>query len=135
MIVFEIVAGVALLLGWRIRLFSWLLLLLGQSSSPSLPATPICRERCANAAALATASSLQQARSFTKDLVLLFLIVFLFGVRDKIRTGASGSSFFSAAIFIGAAIFFLSFFNRHVLVHLLLLTVCPDKEKPIFPIS
>ena len=28
MIVFEIVAGVALLLGWRIRLISWLLLLL-----------------------------------------------------------------------------------------------------------
>src|SRR5690242_13230320 len=28
MIVFEIVAGVAILLGWRMRLFSWLLLLL-----------------------------------------------------------------------------------------------------------
>src|SRR5262245_1846250 len=28
MIAFEIIAGVALLLGWRIRIFSWLLLLL-----------------------------------------------------------------------------------------------------------
>src|ERR1700733_15384286 len=28
MIVFEIVAGVAILLGWRMKLFSWLLLLL-----------------------------------------------------------------------------------------------------------
>lgn len=87
-IAFEIIAGVALLIGWRMRLISWLLLLLiifftfltgyaylsGQFKDcgcfgDCLPITPLT--------------------SFLKDVLLLLLIGYIFYHREKIRPAFS----------------------------------------------
>src|SRR5450432_211495 len=76
MIVFEIVAGVAVLLGWRMKLFSWLLLLLiifftfltGYAYLSGKIRTCGCFGDCI---------PLTAVQSFTKDLILTALIVFI----------------------------------------------------------
>ncbi len=129
MIVFEIVAGVALLLGWRIRLFSWLLLLLIVFFT-FLTGYAYLSGKVRECGCFGDCIPLTAGQSFTKDLVLLFLIVFLFGVRDKIRPVLPAAA--SAAIFIGAAIFsFL--FQWYVLVHLPVVDCLPYKEKTNIP--
>src|SRR4029077_9531742 len=81
---FEIIAGFALLLGWRIRLFSWLLLLLilfftfltGYTYATGKPTNCGCFGDCL----LITSKT-----SFLKDIALTLLIGFLFANRIKIR--------------------------------------------------
>lgn len=81
---FEIIAGFALLFGWRIRLFTWLLLLLiifftfltGYTVITGKPHNCGCFGDCLPITALT---------SFLKDLVLLALIVFLFIKKDLIK--------------------------------------------------
>jgi uncharacterized membrane protein YphA (DoxX/SURF4 family) len=129
MIVFEIVAGVALLLGWRIRLFSWLLLLLILFFT-FLTGYAYLSGNVRECGCFGDCIPLTAGQSFTKDLVLLFLIVFLFGVRDRIRPVLSPTA--GAAVFIGAAIFsFL--FQWYVLVHLPVVDCLPYKEKTNIP--
>ncbi len=134
MIVFEIVAGVALLLGWRIRLFSWLLLLLIIFFT-FLTGYAYLSGKVRECGCFGDCIPLTAGESFTKDLILLILIVFLFGVRNRIKPVLPPSA--SAAVFTGAAIFsFL--FQWYVLVHLPVVdclpykagTNIPDKMKP-----
>jgi uncharacterized membrane protein YphA (DoxX/SURF4 family) len=134
MIVFEIVAGVALLLGWRIRLFSWLLLLLIIFFT-FLTGYAFLSGKVRECGCFGDCIPLTAGESFTKDLVLLFLIVFLFSVRNRIKPVLPPTA--GAAVFIGAAIFsFL--FQWYVLVHLPVMdclpyktgTNIPDKMKP-----
>jgi uncharacterized membrane protein YphA (DoxX/SURF4 family) len=134
MIVFEIVAGVALLLGWRIRLFSWLLLLLIIFFT-FLTGYAYLSGKVRECGCFGDCIPLTAGESFTKDLVLLFLIVFLFGVRNRIKPVLPPTA--GAAVFTGAAIFsFL--FQWYVLVHLPVVdclpykagTNIPDKMKP-----
>jgi uncharacterized membrane protein YphA (DoxX/SURF4 family) len=134
MIVFEIVAGVALLLGWRIRLFSWLLLLLIIFFT-FLTGYAYLSGKVRECGCFGDCIPLTAGESFTKDLVLLFLIVFLFAVRSRIRPILPKAA--GGAVFIGAAIFsFL--FQWYVLVHLPVVdclpykagTNIPDKMKP-----
>lgn len=81
---FEIIAGFALLLGWRIKLFSWLLLLLiifftfltGYTYVTGAPKNCGCFGDCL----LITSKT-----SFLKDLVLTLLIGFLFWKQKLIR--------------------------------------------------
>ena len=81
---FEIIAGFALLLGWRIRLFIWLLLLLilfftfltGYTYATGKPANCGCFGDC-----LPISSKI----SFLKDVALTILIGFLFWQHKKIR--------------------------------------------------
>lgn len=81
---FEIIAGFALLLGWRIRLFSWLLLLLiifftfltGYTFVTGKPANCGCFGDCL---------PISSRTSFLKDVVLTILIAFLFWQRKNIR--------------------------------------------------
>src|SRR6201991_4877078 len=84
MIVFEIVAGVAVLLGWRMRLFSWLLLLLILFFT-FLTGYAYLSGKVRECGCFGDCIPLTAGQSFTKDLLLLVLIVFLFGVREKIR--------------------------------------------------
>lgn len=92
---FEIIAGFALLLGWRIELFSWLLLLLivfftfltGYTYITGTPKNCGCFGDCL---------PITSKTSFLKDLALTILIGFLFWkqryikplFRDKMTTGA-----------------------------------------------
>src|SRR6195952_4317994 len=84
MIAFEIIAGVAVLLGWQMRLFSWLLLLLiifftfltGYANLSGKVRECGCFGDCI---------PLTAGQSFTKDLILLVLILFLFINKEKIK--------------------------------------------------
>jgi len=82
---FEIIAGFALLLGWRIKLFSWLLLLLilfftfltGYTYVTGKPTNCGCFGDCI---------PISSKTSFGKDVVLTILIGFIFWQRRKIRS-------------------------------------------------
>ena len=81
---FEIIAGFALLLGWRIKLFSWLLLLLilfftfltGYTYVTGKPTNCGCFGDCI---------PISSKTSFLKDVVLTVLIGFIFWQRKYIR--------------------------------------------------
>jgi uncharacterized membrane protein YphA (DoxX/SURF4 family) len=81
---FEIIAGFALLLGWRIRLFSWLLLLLilfftfltGYTYITGVPKNCGCFGDCL---------PISSKSSFFKDVILTVLIVFIFWKQKYIK--------------------------------------------------
>ncbi len=81
---FEIIAGFALLIGWRIKLFSWLLLLVilfftfltGYTYVTGKPTNCGCFGDCI---------PITSKTSFLKDVVLTVLIGFIFWQRNKIR--------------------------------------------------
>ncbi len=81
---FEIIAGFALLLGWRIRLFSWLLLLLivfftfltGYTYITGMPKNCGCFGDCL---------PISSQTSFLKDVALTIMIAFLLWKRYEIR--------------------------------------------------
>src|SRR5580700_7727481 len=84
MIVFEIVAGVAILLGWRMKLFSWLLLLLILFFT-FLTGYAYLSGKVKECGCFGNCIPLTAGESFTKDIVLLGLILFLFINRSKIK--------------------------------------------------
>ncbi|HVU96175.1 MAG TPA: BT_3928 family protein [Puia sp.] len=134
MIVFEIVAGVAILLGWRMRLFSWLLLLLIIFFT-FLTGYAYLSGKVRECGCFGDCIPLTAGQSFTKDLVLLLLILFLFAVRDRIKPVLAPVG--SAAVLILATILSVAF-QWHVLVHLPVVDCLPyrahnnilDKMKP-----
>ncbi len=84
MIAFEIIAGVAVLLGWRMKLFSWLLLLLIIFFT-FLTGYAVFSGKIRTCGCFGDCIPLTANQSFTKDLVLTILIIFLFRQRDLIR--------------------------------------------------
>src|SRR5882757_10993323 len=84
MIVFEIVAGVAILLGWRMKLFSWLLLLLIIFFT-FLTGYAYLSGKVRECGCFGDCIPLTAGESFTKDIVLLLLILFLFVVKRQIQ--------------------------------------------------
>src|ERR1700691_2640 len=84
MIVFEIVAGVAVLLGWRMKLFSWLLLLLIIFFT-FLTGYAYLSGKVHECGCFGNCIPLTSGESFTKDMVLLILILFLFIYQNKIK--------------------------------------------------
>ena len=87
---FEVLAGVAIIIGWRIKLFSWLLLLLivfftfltGYAHYSGKIKTCGCFGDCL---------PLTSAQSFYKDLFLLVLIVLLVGFQKQIKSALSNA--------------------------------------------
>ena len=84
MIAFEIIAGVALLLGWRMKLFSWLLLLLVLFFT-FLTGYAYLSGKFKNCGCFGDCIPITPLTSFIKDLVLTLLILFLFRHKDKIK--------------------------------------------------
>jgi len=84
MIVFEIVAGVAILLGWRMKLFSWLLLLLIIFFT-FLTGYAYLSGKVRECGCFGNCIPLTAGESFSKDLVLLVLILFLCINKNKIK--------------------------------------------------
>lgn len=84
MIVFEILAGVAVLLGWRMKLFAWLLLLLILFFS-FLTGYAVLSGKIKECGCFGNCIPLQAMGSFIKDLLLLVLIGFLFIYRNEIK--------------------------------------------------
>ncbi|MBI1342785.1 MAG: DoxX family membrane protein [Terrimonas sp.] len=83
-IAFEIIAGVAVLLGWRFRLFSWLLLLLIIFFT-FLTGYAYLSGKFKNCGCFGDCIPISAYTSFIKDIILLVLIVGLFINRKKIQ--------------------------------------------------
>jgi uncharacterized membrane protein YphA (DoxX/SURF4 family) len=80
MIVFEIIAGLAVLLGWRMKFFSWLLLILIIFFT-FLTGYAYYSGKFTNCGCFGDCIPISPSTSFFKDLILLALIVFLFANR------------------------------------------------------
>src|SRR5580692_4049121 len=106
MIVFEIVAGVAILLGWRMKLFSWLILLL-MIFFTFLTGYAYLSGKVRECGCFGDCIPITAGQSFAKDLVLSALVLFLFGVRDRIRPFLSPAA--SAAVLVLATVASLAF--------------------------
>ena len=115
MIVFEIVAGVAILLGWRMRLFSWLLLLLIIFFT-FLTGYAYLSGKVRECGCFGDCIPLTAGQSFAKDVILLILILFLFAVRDRIQPVLRREG--GAATVLVLAAFLSIAFQWHVLAHL-----------------
>jgi uncharacterized membrane protein YphA (DoxX/SURF4 family) len=83
-IAFEIIAGIALLLGWQMRLFGWLLLLLIIFFT-FLTGYAYFSGKFKNCGCFGDCIPITTKTSFLKDLVLTALILFLFANRKKIQ--------------------------------------------------
>jgi hypothetical protein len=90
MIVFEILAGVAVIIGWRMRIFSWLLLLLILFFS-FLTGYAALSGKIKECGCFGNCIPLQALGSFIKDLILLVLISILFFYRNEIKPRISGA--------------------------------------------
>lgn len=84
MIAFEIIAGAALLLGWQMKLFSWLLLLLILFFT-FLTGYAYLSGKFKNCGCFGDCIPITPLTSFLKDVVLTALILFLFVNRKKIQ--------------------------------------------------
>src|SRR5690348_10728114 len=84
MIVFEIIAGVALLLGWKMKVFSWLLLVLVLFFT-FLTGYALFSGKVRECGCFGDCIPLQASQSFMKDVILLALVLFIFLFRRSIR--------------------------------------------------
>lgn len=114
MIVFEIVAGVAILLGWRMRLFSWLLLLLIIFFT-FLTGYAYLSGKVRECGCFGDCIPLSAGQSFSKDLILLALILFLFVTQRRIKPLLPQAA--SISILVLATVLSVAF-QWHVLIHL-----------------
>jgi uncharacterized membrane protein YphA (DoxX/SURF4 family) len=114
MIVFEIIAGVAILLGWRMKLFSWLLLLLIIFFT-FLTGYAYLSGKVRECGCFGDCIPLTAGQSFAKDIILLILILFLFFSREKIQPLLSHAA--SVGVLLLSTILSFSF-QWYVLIHL-----------------
>jgi uncharacterized membrane protein YphA (DoxX/SURF4 family) len=129
MIAFEIITGVALLLGWRMRIFSWLLLLLILFFT-FLTGYAFYSGKFTNCGCFGDCLPISPKTSFLKDIALTLLIVFLFAYRKNIRPYFSGRTSFG----IMATTTVLSFgLQWYVLDYLPLVDCLPFKKGNSIP--
>ncbi len=114
MIAFEIIAGVAVLVGWQMRLFSWLLLLLIVFFT-FLTGYALFSGKIRECGCFGDCIPLTADQSFMKDLLLLVLIGIIFWQRNKIKPSLNVT--YSLAALFFATIFSFAF-QWFVLVHL-----------------
>ena len=124
MIAFEIIAGVAVIIGWRMRLFSWLLLLLIVFFT-FLTGYALFSGKIKECGCFGDCIPLQANQSFIKDLVLLVLILVIFYYRNKIRPFTSTPT--SLIILFFTAIFSFAL-QWYVLLHLPIIDCLPYKK-------
>jgi uncharacterized membrane protein YphA (DoxX/SURF4 family) len=112
--IFEVLAGVAVIIGWRMKLFSWLLLLLiifftfltGYAALSGKIKTCGCFGDCI---------PLTATTSFIKDVILLLLILVLFANRKKITSALSAPR---AMLLLLLCIIGVAFFQNYVMSYL-----------------
>lgn len=124
MIAFEIIAGVAVLLGWKMKFFSWMLLLLILFFT-FLTGYALFSGKIKECGCFGDCIPLQAHHSFIKDLLLLILILPIFIYRHSIRPALSDRVnlillFFTAVISFS--------FQWYVLLHLPVVDCLPYKK-------
>src|SRR5690349_10039093 len=114
MIAFEIIAGVAVLVGWQMKLFSWLLLLLIIFFT-FLTGYALFSGKIRECGCFGDCIPLTADQSFMKDLLLLVLIAFIFWQQNSIEPAFN--KLYSIVTLFFAAIFSFAF-QWYVLLHL-----------------
>lgn len=109
MIAFEIIAGVAVLLGWRFRLFSWLLLLLIIFFT-FLTGYAVLSGKVRECGCFGDCIKLTAMDSFVKDLILLGLILFLFAFRNRVKPVVSNKASIALLLLTTVASFGLQWY-------------------------
>jgi uncharacterized membrane protein YphA (DoxX/SURF4 family) len=124
MIAFEIIAGVAVLLGWQFPLFSWLLLLLIIFFT-FLTGYALFSGKIRECGCFGDCIRLTAGQSFVKDLLLLVLIGFLLlnrrSVKPLLGKGAS-------LLLLMTTVFFSFGFQKYVLTYLPVVDCLPYKK-------
>ncbi|MDB5232140.1 MAG: DoxX family protein [Chitinophagaceae bacterium] len=87
--VFEVMAGVAIIVGWQMRLFSWLLLLLIIFFSFLTGYAVLHPEKIKTCGCFGDCLPLTPKQSFLKDIALFILILIIFIERNRIITRIS----------------------------------------------
>jgi len=121
---FEIVAGVAVLLGWRMRLFSWLLLLLIIFFTFLTGYAVLHPDQIKTCGCFGDCLPLTPLQSFLKDLILTALILFIFIKRNTIRPVFSASL---NGILLTLSVLFCIVLQWYVLKHLPVVDCLPYK--------
>jgi hypothetical protein len=122
-IAFEIIAGVAVMIGWRFRAFSWLLLLLIIFFT-FLTGYALFSGKIRECGCFGNCIKLTAQDSFIKDIILLLLIVFLF-INRKLVTYRLSSSV--AIISLVSAVIFSFGLQWYVLNYLPIVDCLPYK--------
>ena len=123
MIAFEIIAGVAVLLGWRMKLFSWLLLLLIIFFT-FLTGYAVLSGKIRTCGCFGDCIPLTAVQSFTKDLILTALIVFIFIFRNQVQPVFSAKA--SSRILVATVLFSFAL-QGYVFKHLPIVDCLPYK--------
>ncbi len=128
---FEIIAGVAVIIGWRMKLFSWLLLLLiifftFLTGYAWLATNPDGSAKFASCGCFGDCLPLTPQQSFLKDLLLLVLIAFIFKNRHFIKPLFS-KSFVNGFLIFGAALLAFAF-QWYTLKYLPVIDCLPFKK-------
>lgn len=126
---FEIIAGVAVLVGWQMRLFSWLLLLLIVFFT-FLTGYALFSGKVRECGCFGDCIPLTSDQSFMKDLLLLILIGFIFYHRNRIQPSVNKKISIVILFFSAVFSFTLQFF---VLEHLPLVDCLPYKKGSNIP--
>lgn len=119
-IAFEIIAGAALLLGWRMKLFSWLLLLLivfftFLTAYAYLAKNPDGSPKFTNCGCFGDCIPIPPLASFLKDLALTGLIVFLFVRRRWIRPVLSAKTTTMVMLLVTVSSFAIQWYTLNYL--------------------
>jgi uncharacterized membrane protein YphA (DoxX/SURF4 family) len=122
--VFEVLAGVAVIIGWRMKLFSWLLLLLIIFFS-FLTGYALFSGKIKTCGCFGDCLPLTPAESFTKDIVLLVLILSLFVNKNRIFTSVRPIAAICLLILCVAAV---SELQAYVMKHLPVVDCLPYKK-------
>lgn len=120
---FEIVAGVAVLLGWRMNLFSWLLLLLIIFFT-FLTGYAVFSGKIKTCGCFGDCIPLSPVQSFVKDLVLLALIAVIFFFRHRFKPILSSGT---CGLVILASVLCCIILQWYVLKHLPIVDCLPYK--------
>ena len=122
--VFEVLAGVAVIIGWRMKLFSWLLLLLIIFFA-FLTGYALFSGKIKTCGCFGDCLPLTPAESFAKDILLFVLILILFINRKQIYSSAIP---FAAVTILLLCIVSVSILEAYVMKHLPLLDCLPYKK-------
>jgi len=129
MIAFEIIAGVAVIVAWRMRLFSWLLLILILFFT-FLTAYAQFSGKIKTCGCFGDCIPLTANQSFWKDVILTVLILIIFVNRNRIKQTLSNTASLVILV-ITTAFSFLS--QWYVLRHLPVLDCLPYKKGSNIP--
>ena len=127
MIAFEIIAGVAVIIGWQMKLFSWLLLILILFFT-FLTAYALFSGKIKSCGCFGDCIPLTASQSFVKDLILLILIGLLFLYRNKIQPDINTRK---SILLLTITTVFSFGFQWYVLRHLPVVDCLPYKKGKI----